>query len=52
MIDYVSKMKLDRAFKKAEKEMDRARKIRMKLKVNNYVFYRELDVSKEEIRYD
>ena len=24
--DYASKMKLDRAFKKAEKEMDRARK--------------------------
>ena len=23
-----------------------------RLKVNNYVFYRELDVSKEEIRYD
>ena len=26
--DYASKMKLDRAFKKAEKEMDRARKLR------------------------
>ena len=26
--DYASKLKLDRAFKKAEKEMDRARKIR------------------------
>ena len=23
-----------------------------RLKVNNYVFYRELEVSKEEIRYD
>ena len=28
--DYASKLKLDRAFKKAEKEMDRARKIRAK----------------------
>ena len=28
--DYASKMKLDRAFKKAEKEMDRARKLRAK----------------------
>ena len=30
--DHASKMKLDRAFKKAEKEMDRARKIRAKTK--------------------
>ena len=28
--DHASKMKLDRAFKKAEKEMDRARKLRAK----------------------
>ena len=28
--DYASKLKLDRAFKKAEKEMDRARKLRAK----------------------
>ena len=30
--DHASKMKLDRAFKKAEKEMDRVRKIRAKNK--------------------
>ena len=30
--DLASKMKLDRAFKKAEKEMDRARKLRAKTK--------------------
>ena len=30
--DYASKLKLDRAFKKAEKEMDRARKLRAKTK--------------------
>ena len=30
--DYASKLKLDRAFKKAEKEMDKARKIRAKAK--------------------